>query len=276
MSELHPGGAEPAGVSHDLCVCGKPAAHVNADPDEADWACRVPVVGVSDAPENPELSIPAGVCDEAVEAAREAYRASACALSANGAMRAALEAAVPFLQPTNPQVVASRQAVHQAIADELDGEGVVSYGLAPKLTDRVMDVVRPLPTLDRNRLFNILVEFIMAQPQRADVVEYDGVLDQIMALAGRPLPTREQVDKLVSDWFRATLSPEVRDMLADAVLALMGGAGEEATCTAEHPRGYGRCVFVAGHHYEVGEDWTPHADSRGSSWNSQPPEDSGQ
>jgi hypothetical protein len=25
-----------------LCPCGKPAAHRHADPDSADWACRVP------------------------------------------------------------------------------------------------------------------------------------------------------------------------------------------------------------------------------------------
>ena len=65
-----------------------------------------------------------------------------------------------------------------------------------------------------------------------------------------------------------------RDHRSAAVLALMGGADEQATCAVEHPRGFGRCVFVAGHHYEAGEDWTPHADSRGRSWNSQPPEDS--
>lgn len=49
------------------------------------------------------------------------------------AMRAALVAARPYLMPT-------REAVHAAIADELDGEGVVSYGLAPKLAARVMDL----------------------------------------------------------------------------------------------------------------------------------------
>lgn len=25
-----------------LCPCGKPAEHVNADPDSQDWACRIP------------------------------------------------------------------------------------------------------------------------------------------------------------------------------------------------------------------------------------------
>lgn len=44
--------------------------------------------------------------------------------------------------------------------------------------------------------------------------------------AVRPLPTREQIDKLVSNWFRATLAPEVRDMLADAIEGLFSG-GEE-------------------------------------------------
>ena len=42
----------------------------------------------------------------------------------------------------------------------------------------------------------------------------------------RPLPTREQIDKLVSDWFRATLQPIVRDHLADAIEALFTGGKE--------------------------------------------------
>ena len=62
-------------------------------------------------------------------------------------------------------------------------------------------------------------------------------------------------------WMRAAL---------EAAASLMSAT---PTCTAEHPRGFGRCVFVAGHHYEAGEDWTPHADRLGRSWNDQPPED---
>ena len=103
---------------------------------------------------------PVGVSDEAVEAAAVAtnehrgtqhrcacgWRYSSADQHAMHRARAALEAAQPFMQP---QVVASRQSVHQAIADELDGEGVVSYGLTPKLTDRVMDVARPLPTREQ-------------------------------------------------------------------------------------------------------------------------------
>lgn len=34
--------ALPYLVPAGLCACGKPATHVNADPDDADWACRVP------------------------------------------------------------------------------------------------------------------------------------------------------------------------------------------------------------------------------------------
>lgn len=49
-------------------------------------------------------------------------------------MRAALVAARPYLMP-------AREAIKDAISDELDGEGVVSYGLAPKLTARVMDLL---------------------------------------------------------------------------------------------------------------------------------------
>jgi hypothetical protein len=144
---------------------------------------------------------PVGVSDEAVEAAARAawnHRTGVTgvpwdeARAAHGdgldpfleQQRAALEAAQPFMQP---QVVGTR----------------------------------PQPTLDRNRLFNILVEFIMAQPQRADVVEYDGVLDQIMALSGRPLPTREQI-KLRLQTARGHRWND--DQTADAVLALMGGA----------------------------------------------------
>lgn len=35
----------------------------------------------------------------------------------------------------------TRKEIEEAISDELDGEGVVSYGLAPKLTARVMDLL---------------------------------------------------------------------------------------------------------------------------------------
>lgn len=97
-------------------------------------------------------------------------------------LRAALEAAAPLLGP-QPQVgvvhvqhadaeeyarifnlgfaeaveqyvdgsrsLLNREAVRDAIADELDGEGVVSYGLAPKLTGRVMELARPIPTREQ-------------------------------------------------------------------------------------------------------------------------------
>lgn len=61
--------------------------------------------------------------------------------------------------------------------------------------------------------------------------------------------------------------------IADALLAAGVFREPERTCGAEHPRGFGRCVFVAGHHYEAGEDWTPHADRLGRSWNAQPAEE---
>lgn len=62
------------------------------------------------------------------------------------AVKVALEAAY---RVDAPRPLLDRDAVRLAIADELDGEGVVSYGLAPKLTDRVMDVARPIPTREQ-------------------------------------------------------------------------------------------------------------------------------
>lgn len=35
-------GAKPTREDGDVCACGKPASHVNADEDSAEWACRVP------------------------------------------------------------------------------------------------------------------------------------------------------------------------------------------------------------------------------------------
>lgn len=48
------------------------------------------------------------------------------------------------------------------------------------------------------------------------------------------------------------------------------GYGE---CVALHPRGFGQCVFVAGHHNREIESWTPHADRFGRSWNDNAPEE---
>lgn len=32
-------------IAEPLCPCGKPSAHLGADPDSSEWACRVPVPG---------------------------------------------------------------------------------------------------------------------------------------------------------------------------------------------------------------------------------------
>lgn len=39
VASVHP---SRAGATSTLCACGKPAVHVDADPDSSDWACRVP------------------------------------------------------------------------------------------------------------------------------------------------------------------------------------------------------------------------------------------
>lgn len=108
---------------------------------------------------------PVGVSDEAVAITDEMRKAGFEALAADGhwhkpdsggvwranytrAVDLVLEAVWPLLG-TRPQPTLDRRAVHAAIVDELDGEGVVSYGLAPKLTDRVMDAVHPLPTREQ-------------------------------------------------------------------------------------------------------------------------------
>lgn len=106
------------------------------------------------------------VTDEAVDAACDVTWAGRQLTPRNA--RAVLEAAVPHLQV------------------QASGDGEVLRG-----------------KLERDKLFSILVEFIMAQPQRADVVEYDEVLDQIMELATTVLPvaTREHVsDVLETAW----------------------------------------------------------------------------
>jgi hypothetical protein len=80
--------------------------------------------------------------DAAVEAARAAREQVVRSIdrASDGTdwpdpMRAALEAAY---RVDVPRPLLDREAVRQAIADELDSEGVVVYGLTPKLTDVVM------------------------------------------------------------------------------------------------------------------------------------------
>lgn len=90
---------------------------------------------------------PAGVGDEAVEAAARAIYTCPPGRrlepwgAVTGKMREeylqAGRAALVAAQRVRPQVVASREAVRRAIADELDSEGIVAYGLTPKLTDAV-------------------------------------------------------------------------------------------------------------------------------------------
>lgn len=61
--------------------------------------------------------------------------------------------------------------------------------------------------------------------------------------------------------------------VADALLAAGVFREVEPTCTAEHPRRSGHCVFVAGHHDRAVESWTPHGDRFGWTWNDNPPAD---
>lgn len=97
--------------------------------------------GVCTNPRCPRHGVGGSPSDGAVEAAWEAL--SDGDIAPEEKTRAALEAAYSV---DAPRLLLDRGAVRLAIADELDGEGVVSYGLAPKLTDRVMDVARPMPT----------------------------------------------------------------------------------------------------------------------------------
>ena len=54
------------------------------------------------------------------------------------------------------------------------------------------------------------------------------------------------------------------ELLEGVAVSRWPGYGE---CVALHPRGFGQCVFVAGHHHREIESWTPHADRFGRSWN---------
>ncbi|RFU18835.1 hypothetical protein D0Z06_24605 [Geodermatophilus marinus] len=45
----HGSGWAPAG-GDGRCDCGKPAAHLSADPDSAAWGCRVPSAGIDGRP----------------------------------------------------------------------------------------------------------------------------------------------------------------------------------------------------------------------------------
>ena len=92
---------------------------------------------------NPPATRSVEIPDEAVEAAERAYE------TFGAGMRDALLAALPYLAPAPPFDViidaiaaratapVDRQALVRAIADELDSEGIVSYGLTPKLVDAV-------------------------------------------------------------------------------------------------------------------------------------------
>lgn len=95
-------------------------------------------------------------------------------------------------------------------AAEVDINGALEAGTAPR------------PLIDREEVRRLMADALTAYVQLSTPGYYNYV-DSFVALA-RPAPTREQVDKLVSDWFRATLSSGVRDVLADAILELMGGA----------------------------------------------------
>jgi hypothetical protein len=101
---------------------------------------------------------------------------------------------------------------------------------------------------------------------------------------------REALEKLVQEW-RYTgedLKPwqegggpdpseAAMDDCADELKRVLAAHPEEqesrwpgyGVCTAEGR--WGQCVFVAGHH-EV-ENWTPHADRFGRTWNDQPVDD---
>jgi hypothetical protein len=163
------------------------------------------------------------------------------------------------------------------------------------------DPARPQPTLDRYRVMEVLKLHTIECTGPGEVTcracrdkswmswfEYRRHIAAELETLVRPLPTREQIAEALAVctckeghnqhgyWRKIDMDCPAcgtNEAKADAVLALMGGTEEETKCTAEHPRGFGRCVFVAGHHYEAGENWTPHADSRGRSWNSQPAED---
>ena len=104
---------------------------------------------------NPKPAEPAGVSDEAVEAAEQAMRGHDCHEIVNRNIphlaRVALEAAQPFMQP---QVVASREAVRERLWRSLAGTGVTGIfrdELAEAQTDALLaaGVFREPPTRER-------------------------------------------------------------------------------------------------------------------------------
>jgi hypothetical protein len=125
-----------------------------------------------------------------------------------------------------------------------------------------------------------------------DSIEYQS--DQARAFAGkaieellrflgrRSLPTREQIAAAIHDsemlHKRGDDCPPACDVTflrrADAVLTLFNGAAAPTEqCGATNPRVRGECVFIAGHHDRNSEDWTPHGNVHGWTWNDQPAED---
>lgn len=59
--------------------------------------------------------------------------------------------------------------------------------------------------------------------------------------------------------------------LADLIEVLEASQAARPTCDAVLSRRNARCVFTPGHH--TGEDWTPHGDQSGWTWNDQPAEE---
>lgn len=87
----------------------------------------------------------------------------------------------------------------------------------------------------------------------------------LLAQLKRELSTEAEVYPLDAATVR-----DLVEVLEGVAVTRWPGYGE---CAAEHPRGLGQCVFVAGHHHREIESWTPHADRFGRSWNDNAPEE---
>lgn len=119
------------------------------------------------------------------------------------------------------------------------------------------------------------------QSDQARAIARNAIEELQRLLDNRPLPTREQVAAAIHNsqmiHKRGDDCPPACDTFlrpADAVLALLNGsAAPMQYCGATHPRVRGECVFIAGHHDRSNDDWTPHGNYRGWTWNDQPAED---
>lgn len=165
--------------------------------------------------------------------------------SARTGMRAALEAAQPFMVAAPVAPLSVLQA-HRLLHESAEDAPACSCGQwEPKTATRDLEeheehvaaMLGTWPLLDRAALVK--------------AIDHAGCLE----VGGTNWPLdRQNVQEI-----------------ADAVLEL-SGTTEYCRATNSH-HGRGPCVFVAGHHDRSDENWTPHANRHGWGWNDQGDED---